>query len=74
MSTSLTNNNKITDMSKEGKVIGVGMLNGHAMLSESRQFAKFCVHIIPTTTAIDEKTIHALIEAEIHSSALDEPP
>lgn len=48
-------------MGKEGKVIGVGMLNAHAMLSESRQFAKFCVHIIPTTTAIDEKTIHALV-------------
>ncbi|KEG12027.1 hypothetical protein DQ04_02061040 [Trypanosoma grayi] len=53
---------------------GVGMLNSAAMMTERRQYAKYCVHLFPTQTTIDSETVYAMIEAEIRSSTWDGHP
>ncbi|KAL7702449.1 hypothetical protein NQL31_007618 [Lotmaria passim] len=55
-------------------VLGLGIMNAQAMLAENRQYAKYTVHVLPTSAAIDAATVHAVAEVEIHSSLLDEPP
>ncbi|ORC88021.1 uncharacterized protein TM35_000192650 [Trypanosoma theileri] len=60
---------------EDGRVTyGVGMLNIAAAISEKRQYAKYCVHLFPTQTTIDSKTVYALLEVEIRSSIWDGRP
>lgn len=54
--------------------VAVGVLDAQAMLAEGRQFAKYCVHLFQLHAAQDDDTVHALVEVEVHSSLLDDPP
>lgn len=56
------------------EVIGVGIIDAQAMLAEGRQYAKYCSHVFQMHTAQDADTVQAIVEVEIHSSLLDEPP
>ncbi|CAD2220556.1 hypothetical protein AGDE_00005 [Angomonas deanei] len=55
-------------------VLGMGFLHTQAVIAESRQYAKFCVHILPSNSAIDATTVHAVADVEILSSLLDDRP
>ncbi|ESL09249.1 hypothetical protein TRSC58_03034 [Trypanosoma rangeli SC58] len=52
-------------------IYGTGLINSSGMVTEKRQYAKYCVHLFPTQTAFDSKTVFAIAEAEIRSSAWD---
>ncbi|RNF24271.1 uncharacterized protein Tco025E_02630 [Trypanosoma conorhini] len=52
-------------------IYGTGLINSSGMVTEKRQYAKYCVHLFPTQTAFDSETVFAMVEAEIRSSAWD---
>ncbi|CCW66339.1 unnamed protein product [Phytomonas sp. Hart1] len=55
-------------------IIGLGAFNVQSIATESNQYLRYCLHITPTKTAIDSEAVHAVLDVEIHSSLLDEPP
>lgn len=55
-------------------VLGLGVMNTQSMVAEGRQYTKHMVHIFPTSIPIDASTVHVVVEVEIRSSLLDEPP
>ncbi|EPY27768.1 hypothetical protein STCU_05570 [Strigomonas culicis] len=66
---------EVASVTKKGnKCLGIGVLHTQAMLCEDRQYAKMCVHMLPTAAAIDSTTVHIVAEVEVHSNLLDEPP
>lgn len=64
----------VSERGSNGVAHGIAVLNAQAMIAEGRQYAKYCIHFIPTKAAIDSLTVYAVAEVEIHSSLLDEPP
>ncbi|CCW61995.1 unnamed protein product [Phytomonas sp. EM1] len=65
---------EVASANHPNKIIGLAAFNAQSIATEGNQYSKYCLHITPTQTAIDSEAVHAVLDVEIHSSLLDEPP